>query len=336
MSSLTVKVLSDQSHIRQHDDGKATIDNLIELENKMAQHDEISTSSDSMTLNDMDKNEARELSLSIRHDYVTDNHIQVSTAVMRSLDYAPGHTKSPKVKRSGLLVRCNSPLEDVTQQDTTSCEQVGSPTTTVFRSESLSTSSLLFPCGASKDDIFSITFSPSGDTNEFLASENIDGMTSVFPLQEYVPISEECNIRRIYFKPSYDSVDDFSINCDSPSPYDLEISPDSIVKTSLSTAHKQKNAHFAFCRIGYVSLLLALTLVTACTYLNGHCGELLAQCSVAASLVDFIYSIMDVEIRKSLQRRYYRRSMHNRQIRPAYFLDPSQNHVGVWVSKASR
>jgi hypothetical protein len=332
MSSLTVEVLSDQSHFRQQADDKATIDKLIELENKMAQHDE-STSSDSMTLNDVDKNEARELSLSIRYD----NHIQVSTAVMRSLDYAPGHTKSPKVKRTGLLVRCNSPLEDVTQQDTTICEQVGSPTTTVFRSESLSTSSLLFPCGAIKDDIFSITFSPSGDTNEFLASEKIDGMTWVFPTQEYAPISEECNIRRIYFKPSYDSVDDFSINCDSPSPYDLEISPDSIVKTSLSTAHKQKNAHFAFSRIRYVSLLLALTLVvTACTYLNGHCGELLAQCSVSASLVDFIYSIIDVEIRKSLQRRYYRRSMHNRQIRPAYFLDPSQNHVGVWVSKASR
>jgi hypothetical protein len=268
--------------------------------------------------------ECFEFSQSIHREYDR-NLLQLSTdsELLNPINFTP---KACVSKKSALSIRWASPLEEIKAASVMKDETFGS--ISVMDHRSLSSS-------CSDGEALSVTFVPAVAGDKFLTSDAYK--IRIPPSKEFPSIfrNTQGNKTQIYFVPSCDSGDDLSIDCDSPiAAAHSEIDPYSHwpSKTHLHPAHERHVHTGSVYRHHQVGLWSVLALIAASfVYSNAF----LTRCSVSAHMINFIYSMMDVETRTALQRSYYRHDVRHRRMRPATFLDANQNAIGVWLFKAA-
>jgi hypothetical protein len=316
-----------------------------------AENDENSTSSEDIL--EWDEEETMELCHSVLHYYNSSDDsgkkpLTSNAAVPTTLmAYSSIRPKNIKKKRSGLSVRWNSPLIKGYGQNADTYDQLVGPTPApLFRRETLAMSSSSLLSGTQNEELFTIKFVPSADLMEEEsnpASLQADIMTPVRWLSNDVePQVDDTYMLRINFTPSYDSTDYMSINsCDSPiaSSHSERAPYLSGIKTTLSPTEKCAlhvyGTSSCLARHNLLLRVLTLVVVAAASYLSRHTGQFLDQYKISANVINYMYSVMDVESRATLQRRYYNHHIRNSVIRTVDFLDSNHNEIGVWFSKAA-
>ena len=296
----------------------------MDSEQCLLEHLDSGSTSTSESFVETDIEEFFQFSQSIDREYDR-KPLQLSTELLNHMDCTPLYPKDCILKKSALSIRWASPLAEIKDSCVLKAEAFGSTPVTDQRS-------LSYP--SSNGESLNVTFVPAVADDKFLTSEVCK--VQVPPTMEPLPFrrTTESNYTQIFFVPSCDSGDDLSVDCDSPiAASHSEIDPYSHwkSKTHRHRADERVHVHIAVCRHHQVGLLSVLVLIAA---LFLYSNAFFARCSVSAHMINFIYSMMDVETRMALQRNYYRRDVRYRRMRPT-FLDANQNAIGVWLSKAT-
>jgi len=293
----------------------------IDMEQCLSAHLDSGSTSTSESFIETDIEECIQCSRSIDREYDR-NLLQLSTELLNPMNCTPLYPKDCILKKSALSIRWASPLAEIKELNVLKAEAFGSLPVTDQRSVSYS-------CSEGKS--LSVTFVPAVADTKFFTSDICKAQ--VTPTMEPLPFrrTAEGNNTPIFFVPSCDSGDDLSIDCDSPiAASHSEIDPCSYWKSKSHRRRADERVHvpIAVYRHLQVGLLSVLVLIAA---LFPYSNAFLTRCSVSAHLINFIYSMMDVETRIALQRNYNRRDVRYRRTQPT-FLDAKQNAIGVWLS----
>jgi len=195
----------------------------------------------------------------------------------------------------------------------------------------------LLPLG---DGHFRISFCPSQDRSPLSTSMGTKGIPSPFPgkVSTKPTRSSSNEMKHVRFAPSYDSFDSSS-GSDSPrASAPSEHLPFSAFKTPLPYVNRKNHVDTSASRYHKVSLLWVVFLIIATfIYSSGDPFVALFRYNIGFHLINILYSMMNVEMRKALQQRHCGYEMtvkHRRRFKTSnrFFANADRSDVGVWLS----